>query len=196
MRMMRLRGKIIEIVGFGRIGQAVVAKARVFGINIMAADPAAAAGTVDAVGGRLVDLATLLAESDFVTRHAPMAEATRNLIGAAEPAAMQREAFLINAARGPLIDEGALYDALSAGMIAGAGRDVMVDNSPPREYPLPALDNIIITPPVAFFSQESTLELERRAAEEVVSVMQRRMPNNLVNPAVPEHPNPRRRRVK
>ena len=138
----------------------------------------------------------LLAESDFVTRHAPLAEARRNLIGAAEPAAMKREAFLINATRGPLIDEGALYDALSAGMIAGAGREVMVDNSPPREHPLRSLDNIIITPPVAFFSQESTLELGRRGAVEVVSVMQERMPNNLVNPAVLEHPNPRRRRVK
>ena len=73
---------------------------------------------------------------------------------------------------------------------------MMVDNSPRREHPLPALDNIIITPPVAFFSQESTLELERRAAAEVVSVMQGRMPNNLVNPAVLEHPNPRRRPVK
>lgn len=89
-----------------------------------------------------------------------------------------------------------MYDALSGGMIAGAGRDVMVDNSPRREHPLLALDNIIITPPVAFFSQESTLEPERRAAAEVVSVMQGRMPNNLVNPAVLEHPNPRRRLVK
>ena len=111
-------------------------------------------------------------------------------------AAMKREAFLISAARGPLIDEGALYDALSAGMIAGAGRDVMVDNSPSREHSLSALDNIIITPPVAFFSQESTLELERRAAAEMVSVMQGRMPNNLVNPAVLGNPNPRRRLVK
>ena len=196
MRMMRLRGKTIGIVGFGRIGRAVVVKARAFGLNIMAEGPAVVGGTVDAVGGRRVDLATLLAESDFVTRHAPLTETTRNLMGAAELAAMKREAFLINAARGPLIDEGALCDALNGGMIAGAGRDVMVDNSPRREHPLPALDNIIITPPVAFFSQESTLERERRAAAEVVSVMQGRMPNNLVNPAVLEHPNPRRRRVK
>ena len=195
MRMMRLRGKTIGIVGFGRIGRAVAAKARAFGFNIIAADPASAE-TVDARGRRLVDLATLLAESYFVTRHTPLTEVTRNPMGAAELAAMKREAFLINAARGPLIDEGALCDALSGGMIAGAGRDVMVDNSPSREHPLPALDNIIITPHAAFFSQESTLEPERRAAAEVVSVMQGRMPNNLVNPAVPEHPNPRRRLVK
>ena len=126
MRMMRLRGKIIGIVGFGRIRQAVPVKARVFGLNIIAEGPAVVGGMVDAMGGWLVDLATLLAESDFVTRHAPLAEATRNLMGAAEMAAMKREAFLINAARGPLIDEGVLYDALSGGMIAGA--DGMVDN--------------------------------------------------------------------
>lgn len=196
MRMMRLRGKTLGIVGFGRIGQAVAAKARAFGLNVVAADPAVPADTVAALGGRRVDLPELLAESDFVTLHAPLTGATRNLIGAGELAVMKREAFLINAARGGLIDEGALYDALRGGVIAGAGLDVMVDSSPAREHPLLSLDNIIITPHVAFFSQESTLELERRAAAEVVSVMQGRMPNNLVNPAVLEHPNPRHRLVK
>lgn len=81
-------------------------------------------------------------------------------------------------------------------MIARAGLEVMVDNSPPREHPLRSLDNIIIMPPVAFFSQESTLERRAAGAAEVVSVMQGRMPNNLVNLAVLEHPNPRRRLVK
>ncbi len=193
MRMMRLRGKTMGIVGFGRIGQAVAVKARAFGLNIMAADPIVPAETVEAAGGRLVDLPTLLAESDFVSLHTPLTDATRNLIGREELAAMKGDAFLINAARGPLIDEGALYDALSTGAIAGAGLDVMVDNTPPREHPLLSLDNIIITPHVAFFSQESTLELEQRAAAEVVSVMQGRMPDNLVNPAVLGHPNPRHR---
>lgn len=93
MRMMRLRGKIIGIVGFGRIGRVVAVKARAFGLNIITEGPAVAWGTVDAMGGRRVDLATLLAESDFVTRHALLTEATRNLIEAAELAAMKREAF-------------------------------------------------------------------------------------------------------
>ncbi len=191
MRMMRLRGKTMGIVGFGRIGQAVAAKARAFGLQILAADPVVPAGLVEALGGRMVDLPTLLTESDFVSLHAPLNDATRNLIGREELAMMKRDAFLINAARGPLIDETALYEALSTGAIAGAGLDVMVDNSPAREHPLLSLDNIIVTPHVAFFSQESTLELEQRAAAEVVSVMQGRMPDNLVNPAVLDHPNPR-----
>ena len=191
MRMMRLRGKTIGIVGFGRIGQAVAVKARAFGLNILAADPVVSAGIVESFGGRLVDLPVLLEHSDFVTLHAPLTGETRNMIGRGELETMKREAFLINAARGPLIDEPALYDALANGMIAGAGLDVMADNTPPQDHPLFSLDNIIVTPHVAFFSQESTLELERRAAAEVVSVMQGRMPDNLVNPAVLQHPNPR-----
>ncbi len=191
MRMMRLRGKTMGIVGFGRIGQAVADKARAFGLHILAADPVVPAGTVESSGARMVDLPTLLAESDFVSLHAPLSDATRNLIGREELAMMKRAAFLINAARGPLIDEIALCDALKTGTIAGAGLDVMVDNPPPQDHPLLSLDNIIITPHVAFFSQESTLELEQRAAAEVVSVMQGRMPDNLVNPAVLQHPNPR-----
>lgn len=193
MRMMRLRGKTIGIVGFGRIGQAVAVKARAFGLNILAADPVVPAETVEDMGGRLVDLPALLDESDFVSLHTPLTDATRNLIGREELAMMKPDAFLINAARGPLVDEVALYDALTGNTIAGAGLDVMVDNTPPQDHPLLSLDNIIITPHVAFFSQESTLELEQRAAAEVVSVIHGRMPDNLVNSAVLDHPNPRHR---
>ena len=191
MRMMRLRGKTLGIVGFGRIGQAVAAKARAFGLHVLATDPIVPGELVEAEGGRMVDLPTLLAESDFISLHTPLNEATRNLIGREELSMMKEDAFLINAARGPLIDEIALHDALKSGTIAGAGLDVMVDNSPPQDHPLLSLENIIITPHVAFFSQESTLELEERAAAEVVSVMQGRMPDNLVNPAVLDHPNAR-----
>ena len=191
MRMMRLRGKTIGIIGFGRIGRAVAEKARAFGLNILASDPVVDTNTVEDAGGKLVDMQTLLAESDFVSLHTPLTDATRNLIGVPELAAMKPEAFLINAARGPLIDEDALYDALSTKSIAGAGIDVMVDNTPAVDHPLLSLDNIIVTPHTAFFSQESTMELEQRAAEEVVKVMLGRMPDNLVNPAVLDHPNPR-----
>ena len=191
MRMMRLRGKTIGIVGFGRIGQAVAAKARAYGLNILACDPVVPSETVNDLGGSLVDLGTLLEESDFITLHTPLTEETRNLIGREELAKMKSEAFLINAARGPLIDEQALWEALSSRSIAGAGLDVMVENVPAQDHPLLSMDNIIITPHVAFFSQESTLELERRAAAEVVSVIQGLMPDNLVNQAVLQHPSPR-----
>ncbi len=191
MRIMRLRGKTIGIVGFGRIGQAVANKARAFGMRILATDPVVPSSTVESLGATLVDLHTLLNESDFVSLHTPLINETRNLIGADELAFMKPEAFLINAARGPLIDEDALYSALQSGTISGAALDVMVDNIPSINHPLFSLENIIVTPHIAFFSQESTLELEQRAAAEVVSVMHGRMPDNLINPDVLQHPSPR-----
>ena len=192
MRMMRLQGKTLGVIGFGRIGQAVAQKALAFGFRVLAYDPYMTAEQCALRGARKVeDMNAVLRESDFVTLHSPLNEETRGLIGARELDMMKSEAFLINCARGPLIDEGALYDALTGGGIAGAGLDVMEDNHPPSDHPLLGLDNIIITPHVAFFSQEATLELEQRAAREVAYVLTGRMPDNLVNPVVLEHPSPR-----
>ena len=187
MRMMRLRGKRLGIVGFGRIGQSVCAKAKAFGLEVLAYDPFISEESAAALGATVVDMSTLLSESDFVTLHAPLTPGTTNMIGKAELAAMKPDAFLINAARGPLIDEEALYEALTQGGIAGAGVDVLVDAAPPPDHPLLKLDNMLVTPHVAFFSQESTLELEQRAAGEVARVLHGRMPDNLVNPAVLPH---------
>jgi len=191
MRMMRLKGKKLGIVGFGRIGRSVCTKALAFGFDVLTADPFVTPAIASQSGATLVDMPTLLRESDFVTLHSPLTPETTNLIGAAELDMMKPEAFVINAARGPLIDESALYDALTTGQIAGAGVDVMVDAEPPQDTPLFKLDNFVVTPHVAFFSQEATLELEERAAGEVVNVLQGRMPDNLVNPNVLSHSNPR-----
>mgnify|MGYP001495455439 CR=1 FL=1 len=192
MRIMRLRGKTIGIVGFGRIGQAVAKKASAFGMNVLTSDPMISEKTATEHGAHLVSLNELLPQSDFVTLHAPLLPETHHLIGKTELESMKKEAFLINAARGPLIDEEALYDALKNGGIAGAGLDVMEDNVPSKDHPLLQLDNILVTPHTAFFSQESTLELEQRAASEVVHVYQGRMPNNLFNREVLAHQSPRR----
>ena len=191
MRMMRLRGKTMGVIGFGRIGQAVAQKALAFGMRVLASDPLFNPQTAALRGARYVSADTLLAESDFVTLHAPLNPHTQNMIGQRELSLMKSEAFLVNCARGGLIDEDALHAALTGGAIAGAGLDVMADNHPPSDHPLLSLDNIIITPHVAFFSQESTLELEQRAAREVARVLTAQMPDNLVNPAVLNHPNPR-----
>jgi len=196
MRMMRLRGKTLGIVGFGRIGQAVSVKAQAFGMEILTSDPVVSSEIVKEQGAKLVGLDELLSKSDFVTLHAPLISETHNLIDRPELSKMKRHAFLINAARGPLINEEALYEALSSGSIGGAGLDVMVENIPPKDHPLFKLENIIVTPHVAFFSQESTLELEQRAAEEVVKVYQGKMPDNLVNHKVLGHPNPRHSLIK
>ena len=114
----------------------------------------------------------------------PEAGIRRIFIGADELAQMKETAFLANTSRGPLIDEDALYDALTSGQIAGAGLDLLVDLSPPLDHKLIQLGNVIVTPHTAFFSQEAVLELEERAAGEVARVLEGRVPENVVNPAV------------
>ena len=191
MRMMRLRGKTIGIIGFGRIGEGVAVKAQAFGLNILAYGPRLTQEKVSRFGGRRVELDTLLQESDFVTVNAPLTDETRGMIGEAELGMMKPDAYLINTSRGALIDESALYDALTTHKIAGAGLDVMTGGVPTPDNPLIGLENIIITPHVAFFSQESTVEMEERAAKAVMNVLQGNMPGSLVNPAVLQHTNPR-----
>ena len=189
MRIMRLKGKTLGVVGFGRIGRAVCARASAFGMDVVASDPYLTVEAAAEAGARLVDLPELVAESDFVTVHSPLTPETRGLIGASELDAMKPDAFLINAARGGLIDEDALYDALTSGNIAGAGLDVVEDIEPPPDHKLLQLENVIVTPHTAFFSQEAVLELEERAAGEVARVFQGQMPDNLVNSAVLSRPN-------
>ena len=187
MRIMRLRGKKLGVVGFGRIGRAVCTKAQGFGFEVVAHDPYVSKEEMAQHGARSAGLVQLLRESDFVTLHSPLTPETRDMIGGEQLALTKPEAFLINCARGQLIDEVALYEALKSGEIAGAGLDVMVDPEPPSDHPLLQLDNVLVTPHVAFFSQEALLELEERAAGEVASVLQGRMPDNLFNTDVLSH---------
>ena len=187
MRIMRLRGKKLGVVGFGRIGRAVCSKALAFGFEVLAYDPILSAEAVAEHGAEMAELPALLAESDFVTLHTPLIPETRGMIGKEELQQMKPDAFIVNAARGGLIDEDALYDALMTGQIAGAGLDVVEDPAPPLDDRLLQLDNVIVTPHTAFFSQEAVLELEERAAEEVARVLRGEMPENVVNPAVLGH---------
>ena len=189
MRIMRLRGKTMGVVGFGRIGRAVGQRAQALGMSVLAYDPFLSEEAVAEAGARRAELPELLAESDFVSLHTPLIDQTRDLIGKEQLGLMKGDAFLINCARGGLIDEGALYDALTEGQIAGAGADVLVDLDPPLDHRLIQLENMIVTPHTAFFSQEAVLELEERAAGEVASVFEGRMPDNVVNPAVLKQPN-------
>ena len=184
MRMMRLRGKVMGIVGFGRIGRAVADKARGFGMTILASDPVVDAESVERGGAKKVEMDELLRSSDFISLHSPLIPSTIHMIGRKELAVMKSEAFIVNAARGGLIDEDALFEALEAGSIAGAGLDVVEDVAPPLDHRLIQHENIIVTPHTAFFSQEAVLELEERAAGEVAKVFQSEMPDNVVNSEV------------
>jgi D-3-phosphoglycerate dehydrogenase len=190
MPMLRLRGKKMGVLGYGRIGRVVGQKALAFGLDVLAYDPYVPADSAPA-GVTITDMDTVLRESDFISIHSPLTPETENLISTRELALMKPTSFIINCARGPLIDEEALHDALSNNRIGGAGLDVLVDAHPSPDNKLLKLDNVIITPHVAFFSQEAVLELEERAAGEVVSVLQGKMPDNLVNPDVLKHASPR-----
>ena len=183
----RLRGQTIGILGFGRIGRAVADKARAFGLAVAVFDPYLPADATLPDGVSAVAMDDLLAASDYVTVHTPLNEQTRGLVGAAEFQRMKSSAYIINCARGPIIDEPALIDALRDGEIAGAGLDVMESSAPPANHPLFGMDNVIATPHVAFLSQQSVLELEVRTARATVDVLQGRMPEFLVNPAVLPH---------
>jgi D-3-phosphoglycerate dehydrogenase len=187
MPMHRLRGQTLGILGYGKIGAAVASRARALGMHVIAHGPSLRPGDViDEV--QAVDLAALAARSDVVTLHAPLVEATRGIVGAAFLAQMKRNAVLINAARGPLVDQDALAAALHADAIAGAGLDVFEPERLPADHPLLSAPNVVLTPHVAFYSEESIDELRRKAAEAVAAILDGRSAPAVVNgPALARH---------
>jgi len=181
--MHRTRGATLGIVGYGRIGRSLAAKAVGFGMNILAYDPMIEVGS-EVEGAKAVSLDDLLAASDFVSLHVPLIPATQNMISAPELAKMKQGSIIVNCARGGLIYEDALAQSLASGHTAGAGLDVVEPTPPDPASPLLQQENVILTPHTAFFSQASTLELERRTAQEVVRVLNGENPENLINPDV------------
>ena len=186
----RLRGTVLGLVGFGRIPQLVAPKATSFGMRVVACDPYVSREVFLGAGVEGVDFPTLLKISDYVSIHSPLAPETRGLFNAEAFKRMKRTAYLVNTARGPIIDEAALAQALDAGQIAGAALDVMAQEPPAASSPLLGRDNVVITPHTSFYSEESLVELQTKAAEEVVAVLGGRAPRNPVNPEVLSHPPP------
>ncbi len=177
----RLRGQVLGLVGFGKIPRLLAAKARALGLTVLAYDPYLDAATCEAHGARKVELAELLAQADFVSVHAPLTPQTRGLIGEAELRRMKPTAYLINTARGPIVHEAALLRALQEGWIAGAALDVLESEPPGAAHPLLQAPQVILTPHVAFYSEESLQELQRKAAEEVARVLAGQPPRYPVN---------------
>lgn len=161
----RLQGQVCGIVGLGRIGRAVARRAAAFGMSVIAHSNATAHVDVD-----LVDLPTLFRSSDYVTLHAPLNDRTKALVNAGTLRLMKPTAFLINTARGGLVDTEALEAALRSGAIAGAGLDVYDMEPPGADHPMLALDNVIATPHCAFYSEDAVEELQTRVVEEVLRV--------------------------
>jgi D-3-phosphoglycerate dehydrogenase / 2-oxoglutarate reductase len=177
--MRRLEGQTLGVIGYGRIGARLAAKARGLGLRVLATGPRVPAGTSDGVVA--VELDELLATSDFVSLHVPLRPETRGLVDESVLRRMKPTAFLINTARGGLVDTPTLTRALREGWIAGAGLDVLPEEPIASDDPLLELDNVVVTPHVAFYSEESLVELRQRAAQSVVDVLARRIPEHVAN---------------
>jgi len=177
----RTQGKTLGLFGLGRIARMVAQKASGFGFKIIAYDPYVS--KVDD-GIELVGFSKLLSDSDFISIHAPLTDETKYVFGENELKAMKKTAYLINTARGPIIDERNLYVALKERWIAGAALDVMEKEPPDWKNLLPKLDNLIVTPHISFYSEESYVELKTKVAESVRSVLKGELPRAMVNPQV------------
>ena len=167
----RLEGQVLGLVGFGNIPRALAPKATAFGLKVITHDPYVSEDVVKALGVESTSFEDLLGRSDFVSVHAPLLPATRNLMNAAAFARMNRGAFLVNTARGPLVDETALVDALDSGHLAGAALDVLAVEPVPEDSPLLGRDNVILTPHTAFYSVEALEELQTKCASDVARVL-------------------------
>ncbi len=177
----RLSGQVLGLVGFGKIPRLVARKAQAFGLRVLSFDPYVAPSAMRELGVEPVGLRELLQRSDYVSVHAPLTPQTEGLIDEAALRWMKPTAYLVNTARGRIVDERALVRALERGWIAGAALDVLPTEPPPADDPLLRLDNLVLTPHVAFYSEESLQELQRKAAEEVVRVLTGQPPRYPVN---------------
>jgi D-3-phosphoglycerate dehydrogenase len=177
----RLKGRTLGIVGLGRIGALTASKAQAFGLNVIAHDPLLPASSFAERGVSSVGLDELLQESDYVSLHAPLSDETRHLIGDRTLGLMKPTAFLVNTARGGLVDADALGRALRAGQIAGAAIDVTETEPIPRDSLLLGLDNCVVTPHAAWYSEEASAALQRLAAEEAVRLLRGEPPRCPVN---------------
>ena len=179
-----LLGRRVLIMGFGRIGREVAKRCAAFGMAVMVYDPYVQANVIEAAGDyrSVPDFEAVLGETDVLTVHMPLGADSRGLIGAAELAALPAHAFVINAARGGIVDETALHDALTSGKIAGAGLDVFDEEPPPENHPLFALDNVILTPHSAGLSKEAAIRMAISTARNVLAGIDGKLdPSMVVN---------------
>lgn len=177
----RLTGRTVGLLGCGRIGRAVARRLAGFDVRLLACDPY---NTAFPPGVEPVSRERLLAESDCLTLHCPLTAETRHIIDRAALARMKPTAVLINTARGGLVDTVALIEALETRRLAGAGLDVLEQEPIDPRSPLLTMEQVIVTPHAAWYSEEGRSDLKRRVAEEAVRVLRGERPVNCVNPEV------------
>ena len=167
----RLEGTVLGLIGFGHIPRLVVGKAQAFGIKVIAYDPFVKPEQFKALNVEGVDLDTLLSRSDYISVHAPLLPATRGMLNAGAFAKTKKGVYIVNTARGPLIDEPALVAALDAGQVGGAALDVVTTEPLAKDSPLLGRDNVILTPHTGFYSIEALEELQTKCAADVARVL-------------------------
>jgi D-3-phosphoglycerate dehydrogenase / 2-oxoglutarate reductase len=182
----RLAGKTVGLVGFGTLGQTVARKLQGWEVRIIATDPYAGTDAAQALNVELVPFEKLLQEADIVSVHAPLLPETTHLMNGAAFGLMKRGAILVNTARGAIVDEEALLHALHRGQINCAGLDVFEHEPLPKDSPIRKHPRIIATDHMAWYSEDSRLELQQRAAREVARVCAGKLPEAIANPEVLE----------
>jgi D-3-phosphoglycerate dehydrogenase len=177
----RLRGTVLGLIGFGRIPQLVAPKAQAFGLRVVSYDPYVQEEVLNRAGVERMEFGELVKVSDYISIHTPLMPETHHLFSAEVFGRMKPTAYLVNTARGPIIDEDALARALDRGQLAGAALDVL-EKEPPSASLLLGRANVILTPHTGFYSEESLVDLQMKASEEVVRVLTGEAPRNPVNP--------------
>jgi phosphoglycerate dehydrogenase-like enzyme len=185
---MGLEGRTLASVGLGNIGAEMFRLAAPFGMRHVAHDPVADPALARNLGVELVELDELFRQGDFVTVNCPLLPSTRGLVDARRIALMKPSAYLINTARGPIVDQPALVAALREGRIAGAGLDVFDPEPPPADDPVLALDNVILAPHALSWTDQGFAGIGASALRSVRAVLQGSAPAHLVDPAVASSP--------
>ncbi len=180
----RIRGKTLGLIGLGRIARALMEKLSGFKLTFLAYDPYIDPAMANSRGARSVTLDELLREADFVSLHLPLTEETRHLLGERELHLMKHQAILINTARGAIVDELALYRALTQGWIAGAGLDVLEQEPPAPDNPFLQLQNVVLTPHTAASSDELMEAMYRAGCQVTKDLLDGRRPSAIINPEV------------
>jgi D-3-phosphoglycerate dehydrogenase len=166
----RLRDRVLGLVGFGMIAQSLAAKVKLLGLQVIAHDPYASIATAAEIGVELVSLETLCQRADFISIHTHITPSTRGMFGKEQLGWMKKDTVIINTSRGPVVDESALIDALLEGRVAGAALDVMEQEPGSPNHPFISMDNVILTPHVAWYS-EAAAEMRFKAAMGVADVL-------------------------
>ena len=174
-------GATLGLVGFGRIPRLINERALALGMKVLAYDPFVSAEDAAAVGAEKAEIDEIISNSDVISIHCPLTPDTRGMFNYEAFKAMKNSAYILNTARGPVINEADLVRALEENLIGGAGLDVLMEDRGHEEHPLYAFDNVIITPHAAWYSEQSILRRRTQTVESVMEVLQDREPFSYLN---------------